>query len=47
MEDIAEQHEVANEIAAAISNPTGLQNDVDEDELLKELEEMEEVSDFI
>ncbi|KAI1720139.1 snf7 domain-containing protein [Ditylenchus destructor] len=42
MEDIAEQHEVANEIAAAISNPTGLQNDVDEDELLKELEEMEE-----
>uniref|UniRef100_A0A915DJQ8 Charged multivesicular body protein 4b n=1 Tax=Ditylenchus dipsaci TaxID=166011 RepID=A0A915DJQ8_9BILA len=41
MEDIAEQQEVATEIANAISNPVGLQNDVDEDDLLRELEEME------
>jgi charged multivesicular body protein 4 len=43
MEEIAEQHEVSNEITQAISNPIGLQNDVDDDELLKELAEMEEV----
>lgn len=43
MEDINEQQEVANEIANAISNPIGLGNDVDEDDLLKELETMEEV----
>ncbi len=43
MEDIAEQQEVANEIATAISNPIGLQTD-DDDELLKELEEMAAVS---
>jgi len=42
MEDIAEQQDVASEIAAAISNPIGLQNEADDDELLKELEEMEE-----
>jgi len=42
MEDIAEQQEVANEIANAISSPVGLQGDVDEEELLKELEQMEE-----
>lgn len=44
MEDISEQYDVANEIAVAISNPVGLQTDVDEDDLLRELEEMEEVS---
>lgn len=44
MEDIAEQQEVANEIASVISNPVGLINDVDEDELLQELEAMEEVN---
>jgi len=44
MEEIAEQHEVSNEITQAISNPIGLQNGIDEDELLKELEEMEEVN---
>lgn len=43
MEEIAEQHEVSNEITQAISNPIGLQNDIDDDELLKELAEMEEV----
>jgi len=43
MEDIAEQQEVANEIANAISNPIGLQTE-DDDELLKELEAMAEVS---
>lgn len=42
MEDIAEQQEVANEIASVISSSVGLGNDVDEDELLKELEAMEE-----
>ncbi|KAI6239611.1 Charged multivesicular body protein 4b [Aphelenchoides fujianensis] len=41
MEDIAEQQEVANEIAEAISNPVGLQLD-DEDDLLAELEKLEE-----
>lgn len=43
MEDIAESQEVTNEITQAISNPSGLQNDIDEDELLKELEEIQEV----
>lgn len=47
MEDIAEQHDVAREIADAISNPIGLQNDMDEDDLLKELEELEEVTKFL
>lgn len=42
MDDIAEQQEVANEIAEAISNPTGFGQDVDEDELLAELEELEQ-----
>ena len=42
MEDIAEQQEVANEIAEAISNPVGLQAD-DDDDLLAELEKLEEV----
>lgn len=44
MEDIAEQQEVANEIADAISNPVGFARDVDEDDLLKELEQLEQVS---
>uniref|UniRef100_A0AC34R738 Charged multivesicular body protein 4b n=1 Tax=Panagrolaimus sp. JU765 TaxID=591449 RepID=A0AC34R738_9BILA len=42
MEDIAEQQDVANEIAEAISNPVGFGNDIDESDLLKELEELEE-----
>ena len=43
MEDVAEQQEVSGEIANVISNPIGLQTGVDDEELLKELEEMEEV----
>jgi charged multivesicular body protein 4 len=42
LEDIAEQQEVADEIAQAISNPVGFQID-DEDELMAELERLEEV----
>uniref|UniRef100_A0A915N4H5 Charged multivesicular body protein 4b n=1 Tax=Meloidogyne javanica TaxID=6303 RepID=A0A915N4H5_MELJA len=42
MEDIAESQEVTNEITQAISNPAGLQNDIDDDELLKELEDIQE-----
>uniref|UniRef100_A0A0N5AHI2 Charged multivesicular body protein 4b n=1 Tax=Syphacia muris TaxID=451379 RepID=A0A0N5AHI2_9BILA len=42
MEEIADQQEVANEIAEAISSPAGFEQDVDEDELLKELEELEQ-----
>ena len=44
MEDIAEQQEVANEIADAISNPVGFNREVDEDDLLRELEQLEQVS---
>ncbi|KAI6214334.1 Charged multivesicular body protein 4b [Aphelenchoides besseyi] len=43
MEDIAEQQEVANEIAEAISNPIGFQTE-DDDDLLAELEKLEEES---
>jgi hypothetical protein len=46
LEDIAEQQDVATEIAAAISSPVGLQAD-DEDDLLKELEEMEKVCSIV
>ncbi|XP_061903654.1 charged multivesicular body protein 4b-like [Entelurus aequoreus] len=42
MDDITEQHEIAQEITNAISNPIGFGEDVDEDELLAELEEMEQ-----
>ncbi|CAJ0915039.1 unnamed protein product, partial [Mesorhabditis belari] len=42
MEDIAEQQEVANEIAEAISNPVGFGRDLDEDDLMKELEQLEQ-----
>ncbi|XP_060521632.1 charged multivesicular body protein 4c [Cylas formicarius] len=41
MDDIAEQHDIANEISNAISNPVGFTDDLDEDELNKELEELE------
>ena len=43
MEDIAEQQEVANEIAEAISNPVGFSSAVDDDDLMRELEELEQV----
>ncbi|PIO72175.1 SNF7 family protein [Teladorsagia circumcincta] len=42
MEDIAEQQEVANEIAEAISNPVGFDRAVDDEELLRELEQLEQ-----
>jgi len=42
MDDIQEQQEIANEISEAISNPVGFGTDVDEDDLLKELEDLEE-----
>lgn len=42
MDDIAEQQDVAREISEAISNPVAFGQDVDEDELEKELEELEQ-----
>jgi len=42
MDDIAEQQDVAREISDAISNPVAFGTDVDEDELEKELEELEQ-----
>ncbi|VDM42811.1 unnamed protein product [Toxocara canis] len=42
MEDIAEQQDEANEIAEAISNPVGIGQDVDDDDLLKELDQLEQ-----
>nr|CDJ86205.1 Snf7 domain containing protein [Haemonchus contortus] len=42
MEDIAEQQEVANEIAEAISNPVGFDRAIDDEELLRELEQLEQ-----
>jgi charged multivesicular body protein 4 len=42
MEDIAEQQDVANEIAEAISNPIGFGNDINDEELMAELAELEE-----
>lgn len=42
MEDIAEQQDVAREISDAISNPVSFGQDMDEDELERELEELEQ-----
>lgn len=42
MDDVQEQQDIANEISEAISSPIGFGNDVDEDELTKELEELEQ-----
>ncbi|XP_018327999.1 charged multivesicular body protein 4c [Agrilus planipennis] len=42
MDDIAEQQDVAREISDAISNPVAFGQDMDEDELEKELEELEQ-----
>ncbi|CAH1164237.1 unnamed protein product [Phaedon cochleariae] len=42
MDDIAEQHDIANEISNAISNPVGFAEDLDDEELEKELEELEQ-----
>jgi len=42
MDDIAEQQDVAKEISEAISNPVAFGNDIDEEELERELEELEQ-----
>ncbi|XP_055357632.1 charged multivesicular body protein 4b-like isoform X2 [Paramacrobiotus metropolitanus] len=42
MDDLAEQQEISEEISTAISNPIGFGNDVDETELERELEELEQ-----
>jgi charged multivesicular body protein 4 len=42
MDDIAEQQEVAREISDVISNPTAFGNDLDDEELERELEELEQ-----
>ncbi|CAI4229237.1 unnamed protein product [Auanema sp. JU1783] len=42
MEDIAEQQDVANEIAEAISSAPGFDRGIDEDELMAELEALEQ-----
>lgn len=42
MDDIAEQQDIANEISNAISNPVAFGQDIDEDELEKELEDLEQ-----
>lgn len=43
MDDIAEQQDVAKEISDAISNPVAFGQDIDEEELERELEELEQV----
>jgi len=42
MDEVKEQQQIAEEISSVISNPIGFGQDLDEDELLKELEEMEQ-----
>lgn len=42
MDNIAEQQDVAREISDAISNPVALGGEFDEDDLEKELEELEQ-----
>ncbi|KAG8183448.1 hypothetical protein JTE90_005706 [Oedothorax gibbosus] len=42
MDEVQEQQEIANEISEAISNPAGFNTEFDEDELAKELEELEQ-----
>lgn len=42
MDEVAEQQEIAKEISEAISHPVGFGNEVDEDELERELEELEQ-----
>lgn len=41
-DEIAEQQELANEISSVISSPMGLDAQIDDDELMKELEELEQ-----
>jgi charged multivesicular body protein 4 len=42
MDDVKEQQQIAAEISNAISSPVTFGQDVDDDDLLKELEEMEQ-----
>jgi charged multivesicular body protein 4 len=42
MDEIEEQQQVARELADALSKPAGIGDDLDDDDLMKELEEMEE-----
>jgi len=42
MDEVAEQQEIANEISDAISSPVGFNTNVDEEELERELEELEQ-----
>lgn len=42
MDDIAEQNEIAKEISDAVSNAIGFGQDIDESELEKELEDLEQ-----
>lgn len=42
MDEVREQQQIADEIGSAISNPVAFGQDVDEDELLKELEDIEQ-----
>ncbi|GAB6020447.1 Charged multivesicular body protein 4C [Chamberlinius hualienensis] len=42
MDEVAEQQEIAKEISEAISHPVGFGNEVDEEDLERELEELEQ-----
>lgn len=42
MDEVREQQQIADEISNVISNPIGWQNEADEDDLMKELEELEQ-----
>lgn len=42
MDEITEQQQIADEISQAISNPIAFGQNVDEDELMKELEDLEQ-----
>ena len=42
MDEVREQQQIAEEISQVISNPIGFGQEVDEDELMKELEELEQ-----
>lgn len=42
MDNIREQMALSNEISEAISNPVGMGNELDEDELRDELQELEQ-----
>lgn len=42
MDEVREQQQIADEISNVISNPIGFGQDVDDDDLLKELEELEQ-----